>query len=145
MCDAQLVRREDYQSLSVLGLALVCTIGGLIIFINLTLESIVGWYQHRHNKRGHAMQEWDMLQAETLQRHFYMSQGADLRVGHISVADILDGLKVLRRNDTMDTLVGNHPETRSMSSEETLCKEHSIGGRMKIAASKSTITVHSSV
>jgi hypothetical protein len=119
MCDAQLVRREDFQSLSVLGLALICSIGGFIILVNLTLDSIVGWYQVRYNKRVYAMQEWGMLQAETLQKRLYLIQGVDFGEGRVSIADILDGMKVLRRSDTMATLVGSESKTQSMVSVGT--------------------------
>lgn len=68
MCGAQMVRREEYQSLSVLGNALIIGIGSFIILVNLTLNSIVGYYQRRHNKSNYATKEWDILEAETLQR-----------------------------------------------------------------------------
>jgi hypothetical protein len=126
MCNAQIVRREDYQSLSVLGLALVCSIGSFVILTNLTLESIVGWYQKRYNKRGFATQEWEMLQAETLQRQLYMGQGFDLREQRVSVADILGNLNTWMKNGTMVTLVENGGETGSMSSIGTMGKTQSM-------------------
>jgi hypothetical protein len=126
MCNAQIVRREDYQSLSVLGLALVCSIGSFVILINLSLESIVGWYQKRYNKRGFMMQEWEMLQAETLQRQLYMCQGFDLREGRVSVADILGNLDTWMKNGTVVTLVENGGETGSMSSIGTMGKPQSM-------------------
>jgi hypothetical protein len=126
MCNAQIVRREDYQSLSVLGLALVCSIGSFVILTNLTLESIVGWYQKRYNKRGFATQEWEMLQAETLQKQLYMGQGFDLREQRVSVADILGNLNTWMKNGMMVTLVENGGETGSMSSIGTMGKTQSM-------------------
>jgi hypothetical protein len=145
MCDAQIVRREDYQSLSVLGLALVCSIGSFVILINLTLESIVGWYQKRYNKCGFAMQEWEMLQAETLQRQLYMGQGFDLREERVSVADLLGYLKTCIKNETTVTLVQNDCEAGSLSSIETMKKKPSLDTNAERFANKSTGIVHSSV
>jgi hypothetical protein len=127
MCDAQIVRREDYQSLSVLGLALVCSIGSFVILINLTLESIVGCYQKRYNKRGFAMQEWEMLQAEALQRQLYMCHGLDLGEERVSVADVLGNLKTWMKNGMVVTILENGGETGSMSSIGTTGKTQSMG------------------
>jgi hypothetical protein len=129
MCDAQLVKREDYQSISVLGMALILSIGTLIILINLTLDSIVGWYQKRYNRRIFASLEWEMLGAETLQRELYEAHGVDLRKGRVSMGAVLERLKVRRNGETMDTLVekGAAKESRSVSSSGTLGQE-SEGG-----------------
>jgi hypothetical protein len=145
MCDAQIVRRQDYQSLSVLGLALICSIGGVIILINLTIDSIVGWYQKRYNKRGYAMQEWHILQAEALQRQLYLSQGFDLREQCVSIAEVLDGIKIWKNNETMVTLVEKNCEIGSMSSVEMTEGRQSKDKENERGTGKSAITSHSFV
>ncbi|KAF2825406.1 hypothetical protein CC86DRAFT_407618 [Ophiobolus disseminans] len=122
MCDAQLVRREDYQSLSVLGLALICSLGTLIILINLSLDSIVGWYQKRYNKRVHATHEWDMLQAETMQEKLYAAYGVDLKEGSVSIRNVLEQLEHRKVGDTMETLVGTEKGLKSTSSTGSVAK-----------------------
>ncbi|KAH3944986.1 hypothetical protein HBI56_057610 [Parastagonospora nodorum] len=128
MCDAQLVRREDYQSLSVLGLALICAIGGLIVIINLSLDSIVGWYQKKYKTREHATAEWEMLQAEALQRQLYKSHGVDLREADASMANVLERMKEWRVGDTMATLVEKKWTLKSVSSDATLKNKGSVVG-----------------
>jgi hypothetical protein len=145
MCDAQLVRREDFQSLSVLGLALILSIGGFIILINLILDSIAGWYQMRYNKRVYAMQEWEMLQAETLQKRLYLSQGVDLREGLVSIASILHGTQALKRNDTMATLVESDIKTQSMVNAETQEDKYCMDLDIERDANTSSVAVHSTI
>jgi hypothetical protein len=130
MCDTQMVRREDYQSLNVLGIALICSIGGLIILINLTLDAIVGWYQKRYNKRVHATHEWDMLQAETLQQQLYKSHGVEMKEGGVSIAGILGQLISRNNGETMATLGEREREVQKMSestsSTDTLAAKDGI-------------------
>jgi hypothetical protein len=143
MCDAQLVTREDYQSLSVLGLIIICAFGALIILINLSLDSLVGWYQKRYNKREHATAEWELLQSETLQRQLYKSHGVDLQEGDVSMGDVLERLKGRRNGETMDTLVGGERdmvrELRSMSSAATLGKGSAIGVSVRRVSTERTM------
>jgi hypothetical protein len=145
MCSAQIVRRQDYQSLSVLGLVLICSIGGVIILVNLTLDSIVGWYQKRYNKRGYAMQEWDMLQAEALQRQLYLSHGFDFREQYVSIAEVLDGMKIWKKNETMVTLVESDCETGSMSSVGMIEGRQPKDKEKERGTGKSATTSHSFV
>ncbi|KAH7074170.1 hypothetical protein FB567DRAFT_191136 [Paraphoma chrysanthemicola] len=144
MCDAQMVTREDYQSLSVLGLVIICALGGLIIIINLSLDSIVAWYQKRYNKRAYATAEWELLQAETLQQKLYKSHGVDIHEGNVSMGNVLDNLQGRRHGETMETLVGAEKdrvrELKSMASEGTLGKE-SIGVSVRRASTERTMPV----
>ncbi|KAH7069821.1 hypothetical protein BKA63DRAFT_519622 [Paraphoma chrysanthemicola] len=144
MCDAQLVTREDYQSLSVLGLIIICALGGLIIVVNLSLDSIVGWYQKRYNKRAYATAEWELLQAETLQQKLYKSHGVDIHEGDVSMGDVLDNLQGRRYGETMETLVGAEKdrsrELKSMASEGTLGKG-SIGMNVRRVSTERTMPV----
>jgi hypothetical protein len=143
MCDAQMVRRDDYQSLSVLGLALICSIGGLIVLINLSLDSIVGWYQKRYHKREFATSEWELLEAETLQRHLYKSHGVDLREGDVSVAGVLARVENKRYGETMEVLVESERRgrmgLRSMSSMGTLGKESIVGVGVRRVSTERTL------
>jgi hypothetical protein len=122
MCDAQIVKREDYQSLSVLGLALIISIGALIILINLTLDSFVGWYQRKYNKRLFATREWELLQAETLQQQLYKAHGIDLREDDVSIGTVLEKMENRRRVETFATLVDSEREMKSMSSSGSMDK-----------------------
>ncbi|KAF2030442.1 hypothetical protein EK21DRAFT_100489 [Setomelanomma holmii] len=143
MCNSQIVKREDYQSLSVLGLAIICSFGGLVILINLSLESIVGWYQKRYNKREYASAEWELLQAETLQRQLYKSYGVDLYEENVSMGDVLERLKGRKNGETMETLIGGRNEAakelKSMSSTGTLGKGSEIGVHVRRVSSDMTM------
>jgi hypothetical protein len=145
MCDAQLVRRSDYQSLSVLGLALICGLGSLIVVINLSLDSIVGWYQKRYKKREYATHEWELLEAETLQKQLYKSHGMDLREEDVSVASVLERMKTRRYGETIDTLVEREQrgmkELKSMSSAGTLGKGSEVDVRVRRASTEMTLPV----
>jgi hypothetical protein len=147
MCDAQMVRREDYQSLNVLGIGLICGIGGLIILINLTLDFFVGWYQKRYNKRAHATHEWEMLQAETLQRQLYKSHGVDLQEGNVSMASILQQLIPRYNGETMATLVEREAQVekalKSMSSQSTLAAKDG-SARFQVRRMSTDMTIQAS-
>lgn len=140
MCDAQLVRREDYQSLSVLGLAIICSFGALIILINLTLDSFVGWYQKRYNKRVYATREWELLQAEVLQQKLYRAHGVDIREGDVSVGQVLDRLEGRRVGDTMTTMVEKR-ELKSMSSMGTVGKGSCVSVGVRRVSTERTLPV----
>lgn len=46
LCGSQLVRNMgDYESFSILGLSLIIGLGGIIILVGFTIDSIVGWLQ----------------------------------------------------------------------------------------------------
>jgi hypothetical protein len=47
MCQNQLVQRDDYASFSVLGVALILVIGGLIIVVQLMLNPVTNFYHRR--------------------------------------------------------------------------------------------------
>ena len=90
MCGSQIVRRDEYNSFSVLGLSLTVGFGGIIILLNLTMEPLVKRYQKRYQKRVHACLEWDMLETENLQRQAYKLQGVDLLENSSSIAPLLE-------------------------------------------------------
>ncbi|KAH8722812.1 hypothetical protein GQ44DRAFT_828694 [Phaeosphaeriaceae sp. PMI808] len=147
MCGAQVVRRDDYQSLSVLGLALICSIGGLIILINLTLDSIVAWYSKRFQKGEHAIHEWEMLQAETLQEKLYKSYSVDIKEGEVSMETVLEGLRGRTYGETMGTLVERERKgekngaLKSMSGAGTL----GIGNEIEVSLRRSSTDMTSPI
>lgn len=129
MCDTQMVRRNDYLSFSVLGLSLIVGPGTLIILINLTLSTIVRWYQKRYQRRVHASLEWEMLETETLQRQAYKMQGVDLLEHSTSIAPLLDGKGtggVLDDASTPEKVVSPRIEQREIAdtSQERISNSH---------------------
>jgi hypothetical protein len=126
MCDAQIVRRNDYQSLSVLGLALICGIGGLIIVVNLTLHEVVGWFQERYGRQGYKRKEWEMLQAETMQMKLYKSCGVDLEIGDVSVATVFERMEQRRNQWIVGAVAEDGRDIEGMSSTRTLVNKEGM-------------------
>jgi len=65
MCTNQIVRRDDYTSFNVLGLAIILVVGGCLIVLNLTLISMVSRLQQSTERGQRRNEEWqasDMLQ-----------------------------------------------------------------------------------
>ena len=65
MCTNQIVRRDDYISFNVLGLAIILVVGGGLIVLNLTLISMVSRIQQSTERGQRRNEEWqasDMLQ-----------------------------------------------------------------------------------
>jgi hypothetical protein len=57
------------MSFSILGLVLLLSIGGIIVCVSLTIETVVAWIQSRTKKGLHARMEWmrnDRLQMQRL-------------------------------------------------------------------------------
>jgi len=69
-CVSQIVNdSSDTMSFSVLGLALLFVLGGIIILTSLTIDTIVGYIQYKTGKGLHARMEWltnDKLQLQRL-------------------------------------------------------------------------------
>lgn len=142
MCDAQMVRRDDFQSLSVLGIALICSIGGLIIITNLCLDSVVAWYHKRWDTRRHVTEEWEMLQAENLQRQLYKTHGADWREENVSLANVLETVKNGRYGRA--SFAGRHEayrELKSMSSAGSLGKDSEVAVGVRRMSTERTLPV----
>jgi hypothetical protein len=91
------------------------------------------------------MQEWDMLQAEALQRQLYLSHGFDLREQYVSIAEVLDGMKIWKKNETMVTLVESDCETGSMSSVGMIEGRQPKDKEKERGTGKSATTSHSFV
>jgi hypothetical protein len=90
MCGNQIIRRSDYQSFSVLGIAVIIGIGAFTILVDLVLCKVVEWIQKRYRKRQHAYLEWNFLETETLRRTAYRVRGVEMLSGLTSVQPVLD-------------------------------------------------------
>ncbi|KAI9845904.1 MAG: hypothetical protein M1837_004440 [Sclerophora amabilis] len=86
MCFSQMVRASsDTISFSVLGLALVLIIGALLLFMNLILDSVVGFIQRRCHVAHHRRLEWTLDEKLQLQRLAYDEAGLGIWSGVTSV------------------------------------------------------------
>jgi hypothetical protein len=103
MCGNQMVRRNDYQSFSVLGLGIIVGLGGFIILVNMTLSEVVGMIQKRYHKHGHGRREWNLLKTETLQLLAYSAQGVDMLSGLNSIQPALDATSCTVPNTTQES------------------------------------------
>ncbi|KAG4433183.1 hypothetical protein IFR05_011343 [Cadophora sp. M221] len=69
MCKNQIVKNVgQYQSFSVLGIAVIFAVGLLIILLSWILEPIVGWWQKRFRGRSSGCEQWLLSSALQLQR-----------------------------------------------------------------------------
>ncbi len=69
MCYSQLVNdSSDTMSFSVVGLAILFGVGGIIIFVALTIDTIFGWLQLKFNTGLHARTEWLVTDKLEMQR-----------------------------------------------------------------------------
>jgi hypothetical protein len=65
MCSNQIIVRSDYLSFSVLGVALIISIGGVIILLNISLDRVLGYLR---KERGDAAKEWQHMSLFQMQR-----------------------------------------------------------------------------
>lgn len=65
---SQKIRNDSFTSFSVLGLVILLSIGGLIIGISYTLETLVNWIQKRKNLNLYKRVEWTTNETLQLQR-----------------------------------------------------------------------------
>lgn len=64
MCSNQIVQRSDYSSFSVVGLAVILTLGSLLILLNVGLNRILPLLQ-RKSERGHSeWRQFDLLELQ---------------------------------------------------------------------------------
>jgi hypothetical protein len=77
MCTNQIVRRDDYTSFSVLGLAIIFVIGGCLIILNLTLISMVDRLQKSTESGQRRNEEWQASDTLQLHRVALENQGVD--------------------------------------------------------------------
>lgn len=81
-CRSQLVNDSaGSTSFSVLGLAILLIVGGLIILVSLTIDTVVGFIQRKTGRGPHARMEWlfnDRLQTHMmLMRELHLGQWYD--------------------------------------------------------------------
>src|SRR4051794_24908140 len=60
MCTHQIIRQNDFASFNILGLAIIFVVGGLIIILNLSLNTIVNKIQQGTPKGQYRIKEWDI-------------------------------------------------------------------------------------
>ncbi|OJJ50131.1 hypothetical protein ASPZODRAFT_59289 [Penicilliopsis zonata CBS 506.65] len=66
LCRNQLIRSSDtHISLSILGMAVILIVGGIIIIIGFSIDTVVGWFQRGHSR--YRREQW--LAEETLELH----------------------------------------------------------------------------
>lgn len=75
LCTSQIATRNDYASFSTFGVALILALGGVIIIIGLSLESITSNVRKSRNRGTHRQLEWDVSEVLQLQRLAYEGQG----------------------------------------------------------------------
>lgn len=139
MCDAQMVRRQDYQSLSVLGITLICTMGALIILINLTLDSIIAWHHKRYSVKLHAIQEWELVRAESLQKQLYCVHGADWSHEKVSVQCILESFEI-RGNNRVPFETKQYGKNESIRTLSTATKENRTEVHVRRVSTEENLT-----
>lgn len=84
-CYSQLVNdNAGTISFSILGLAILFIVGGLIIFTSLTIDTVIGYIQQKSGKGLHARMEW--LVNDKLQTHMMLMR--ELRLGQWYTAGI---------------------------------------------------------
>lgn len=81
MCSHQIIRRNDYASFNILGLAIIFILGGLTIILDLTLSTIVNKIQQATRKGQHRIREWRINGTLNLQRIALGKHGARLHNG----------------------------------------------------------------
>jgi hypothetical protein len=68
MCNNQIVQRSGYTSFSILGMAIIIILGGLIILTNLAIDSVLGFVRNRHSACMSESSEWKLTSLLQLQR-----------------------------------------------------------------------------
>ena len=77
MCTNQIVRRDNYTSFNVLGLAIILVVGGCLILLNLTLISMVSRIQQVTASGQRRNEEWQASGLLQLHRITLENQGVD--------------------------------------------------------------------
>ncbi|KAK8173924.1 hypothetical protein IWX90DRAFT_157565 [Phyllosticta citrichinensis] len=76
LCNNQIVLSTNYTNFNVFGLAVLLSVGGLIILLSYTLEPIVSYVQRRRNLDVYARLEWCANGTLQLQRLAHEALGA---------------------------------------------------------------------
>ena len=89
-CKNQIAADDSLYCFSILGMAIILVVGGLIVLVNLTLEPLVRLFRNmRKNDHGLYKQlEWDMTATLQLQRLAYEGQGSGTWHGEPDVVPV---------------------------------------------------------
>ncbi|KAB2570289.1 Cytochrome p450 [Lasiodiplodia theobromae] len=68
ICTNQKVHSADYMNFSIFGMAIIFSVGGLIIIASYTIEPFVGWLQKRRRLDSYSRLEWCTNETTQLQR-----------------------------------------------------------------------------
>lgn len=69
LCQQQIVPLPvGFQNFSILGIAILITVGGLIIILGYSIDGIVGWIQNHSAQASHARLSWQLETSLQLQR-----------------------------------------------------------------------------
>ena len=76
LCHSQKVEATNgYQNFSVLGIAIIVIVSFVLIFVGLTIDSVVGWCQKRWKKNAYGRLAWALDEKLQLQRMAYEGAG----------------------------------------------------------------------
>ena len=103
MCYSQMINdTTDTVSFSILGMAILFSVGGVIILLSLIIDSLVGWFQKRFHTGEHARMCW--LLDDKLQLQRYLNQ----ELGHGQWNNEPDSMPSTGAGQTFPTLAVAH-------------------------------------
>lgn len=97
VCHAQKIKDSNYYCFSVLGLVFTLASGLLIIIVNFSLPTVVGWTQHRANKGTYKKQQWTEDYVLHIQRLAYQNLGIGNWHGHDHAVPTTDAEELVGR------------------------------------------------
>ncbi|KAK7525364.1 uncharacterized protein IWZ02DRAFT_233114 [Phyllosticta citriasiana] len=103
LCNSQIVLSANYTNFNVLGLAVLLSVGGLIILLSYTLEPIVSFVQRRRNLDVYARLEWCANGTLQLQRLAHEALGAG------TWSDAAEAVPVTAKGDRLAVLDVSDP------------------------------------
>lgn len=118
VCASQRIKTMAYSSFSILGLALIISLGSVVILLNMSLPGLVGWIQRRTGKGLYLRQQWiesDFLQ---LQRMAFEGKGIGPWTGNEDAVPIttrlgtrfkFDGPRSTAESTVLEEGVGSTP------------------------------------
>ncbi|KAK8122765.1 hypothetical protein PG984_011435 [Apiospora sp. TS-2023a] len=122
LCHNQKIRSSNYANFSIFGLALMYSIGMLIILISFAVEPLLGWLQKRGRYNQYAYLEWEAGTAIQLHRMANDQLGhghwmkCDERIPITQPGDILASLDI---SDPKHPMLAIGSSTGNTASEET--------------------------
>ncbi|KAI9716556.1 MAG: hypothetical protein M1812_005287 [Candelaria pacifica] len=127
MCRSQKVRDTGSNtSFSVLGVAVIIALGGLLILTNMILEPIVGWIQGRSkNPNQHRRLQWILDEKLQLQRVAYEEAGIGLWQGP------MDLVPVTARGEAFGLTTGNDGKIVDQNTAGLHAKSESSSGKFE--------------